>query len=88
LITPAQRTAMKVAVAGLNGENGTPTANAYAEAGAYMLGTNTSNSSYSGFSDSVSPSKSGNNYISPLSSTTSASCDGRGIYFLTDGNPN
>ncbi len=88
LITPAQRTAIKVAVAGLNGENGTPTANAYAEAGAYMLGTNTSNSSYSGFSDSVSSSKSGNNYISPLSSTTSASCDGRGIYFLTDGNPN
>lgn len=41
---------------------------------------------YSGFAKSVTASKSGSNYISPLSSPSS--CDGRGIYFLTDGEPN
>lgn len=89
LLTDTQRRLIKTEVADLVGSNGTPTANAYAEAGAYMLGTNTvytSGGSYSGFNDSVSTSKSGNNYISPLSSPSS--CDGRGIYFLTDGSPN
>jgi len=86
-----QRKKIKQAISGLIGNNGTPTANAYAEAGAYMLGTNTlysSTSSYSGFNDSVSASKIGNKYNSPLLSSTSTTCDGRGIYFLTDGNPN
>lgn len=155
LVNSAQRTAIKTAVANLKGENGTPTANAYAEAGAYMLGKNTSvtsitypkeeyvkdNSSnvyykctawsgagctsyrggsdniysstgyilndcqvfgnrclsknisqsanvwgFSGFNNSISSAKNGSNYISPLSSASS--CDGRGIYFLTDGEPN
>ena len=93
LLDDTQRSLIKKEVAGLVGSNGTPTANAYAEAGAYMLGTNTryvnENGIYSGFNDSVKDSKSnGNNgnYISPLSSPSS--CDGRGIYFLTDGNPN
>ena len=45
LLTVTQRAAIKTAVAGLKGENGTPTANAYAEAGAYMLGKSTSVSS-------------------------------------------
>ena len=154
LVTTAQRNAIKTAVANLQGENGTPTANAYAEAGAYMLGNTTAStitkpreeyvnfsgsryyqcaswrgtscvsyysSSYitstsgytsaacgaytsgtclsknktqsakdwgfSGFDKSISSSKSGTNYVSPLSSNN-ASCDGRGIYFLTDGEPN
>ena len=157
LMNTAQRTAIKTAVANLQGENGTPTANAYAEAGAYMLGNTTasiitkpreeyvrfntvnryyqctswrgtscvnySNSTsnsitstfgytsancgaytsgtclsknktqsakdwgFSGFDKSITGSKSGSNYISPLSSNN-ASCDGRGIYFLTDGEPN
>lgn len=89
LLTDAQRRLIKTEIAGLIGSNGTPTANAYAEAGAYMLGTNTvytSGGVYSGFNDSVNTSKSNGNYISPLSSPSS--CDGRGIYFLTDGNPN
>ena len=90
LVTPEQRKNIKTAVAALNGSNGTPTANAYAEAGAYMLGTNTlyynGGGLYSGFNDSVASSKNGNKYISPLSSPSS--CDGRGIYFLTDGSPN
>lgn len=41
LLTDAQRRLIKTEIAGLIGSNGTPTANAYAEAGAYMLGTNT-----------------------------------------------
>ncbi|MGP5437232.1 pilus assembly protein PilY [Psychrobacter alimentarius] len=157
LLNDAQRTKIKNAVAAAGGGNGTPTANAYAEVGAYMLGKNTSavysssreeyikvdstnryyqctewNNSglscsryntgsfitttagstsapcqnnnaftclsrdyntktaeelgYSGFSKSVTASKSLPNYISPLSSPSS--CDGRGIYFLTDGEPN
>lgn len=46
----------------------TPIANAYAEAGAYMLKGNTS-------------------YSSPMPATP-AQCDGYGLYFLTDGEPN
>lgn len=89
LLTEVQRTKIKTVVAAAGGGNGTPTANAYAEVGAYMLGTNTpSGSEYSGFNRSVGSSKSGSNYISPLTSTTTAICDGRGIYFLTDGVPN
>lgn len=89
LLTEVQRTKIKTVVAAAGGGNGTPTANAYAEVGAYMLGTNTSSGSeYSGFNKSVGSSKSGGNYISPLTSTTNATCDGRGIYFLTDGVPN
>lgn len=85
LLDETQRYAIKVAVAPLKGEQGTPTANAYAEAGAYMLGTKTSGTG-SGFSKSYKDTKNSGNYISPLSSPSS--CDGRGIYFLTDGEPN
>ncbi|AXI01521.1 pilus assembly protein [Aquirhabdus parva] len=43
----------------------------------------------SGVPYSVSSAKSGNNYISPLpASTARASCDGQGIYILSDGVPN
>ena len=85
LLDAAQRTKIKTAVADARGGNGTPTANAYAEVGAYMLGTNTSGTG-SGFNKSVADSKSNGDYVSPL--TTASSCDGRGIYFLTDGEPN
>ncbi|CAN6959556.1 pilus assembly protein PilY [Psychrobacter okhotskensis] len=86
LVDATQIAKIKKAVADARGGNGTPTANAYAEVGAYMLGTNPSASSYSGYDKSVADSKSGGRYNSPLSSPSS--CDGRGIYFLTDGNPN
>ncbi len=86
LVDDTQRHLIKTEIAKLIGYNGTPTANAYAEVGAYMLGTNPSRSSYSGYDDSVKSSKNSRGYISPLSSPSS--CDGRGIYFLTDGNPN
>ena len=86
LVDATQIGKIKKAVAEARGGNGTPTANAYAEVGAYMLGKNTSASTYSGYNKSVSDSKSGGSYNSPLSSPSS--CDGRGIYFLTDGEPN
>lgn len=161
LLSADQRTKIKNAVANLQGSGGTPTANAYAEVAAYMLGKNTTtsitgpsedyivNSSnnnqymacnrrglscvglassywtngspsgytrqicssiswlngattycwvknrtlnanenvYSGFNKSVNASQNGTNYLSPLSNTDTQ-CDGQGIYFLTDGNPN
>ncbi|MGE8557214.1 MAG: pilus assembly protein PilC [Acinetobacter sp.] len=137
LLTTAQRTAIKTAVANLRGSLGTPTAHAYAEVAAYMLGTTTSNgfsreiilknssnntaycqswsgasctswvgyytddvdlagytqSGYrfsgvlSGTAKSVGTSKDGSTYKSPLS-TTNTQCNGQGIYFLTDGEPN
>ncbi|MDA3501757.1 pilus assembly protein [Acinetobacter sp. AOR34_HL] len=161
LLSTTQRTAIKTAVANLQGGGGTPTANAYAEVAAYMLGKNTttnitgpsedyivnannnnqykactmrglscvgltsnswttgspsgytrqicssiswtsgattycwtksrtlsaSDNVYSGFDKSVTSSKSSSNYSSPLS-TTNTQCNGQGIYFLTDGNPN
>lgn len=153
LLTSTQRTAIKTAVANLVGSNGTPTANAYAEVAAYMLGETTASGSnanqgyflltgsnagyygicqqwsgtsctswarfyyqsgfspsgytaggtgtldgYSGryylgekmdrgFAKSITTSKSGAKYTSPLS-TTNTQCNGQGIYFLTDGEPN
>ena len=153
LLSTTQRTAIKTAVANLRGSGNTPTANAYAEVAAYMLGetTATGSSNYQGyflltggnagyyaicqewsgttctswagwyyqsgltpsgytagptgtlagyegryylgektdrgFAKSVTTSKSGAKYISPLS-TTNTQCDGQGIYFLTDGYPN
>lgn len=85
LLDDAQRQKIRNVVAAAGGGGGTPTANAYAEVGAYMLGSKT-NGTGSGFNKSVSTSKSSGNYISPL--LTPSSCDGRGIYFLTDGAPN
>ncbi|MEC5210025.1 type IV pilus assembly protein PilY1 [Psychrobacter sp. PL15] len=87
LLNETQRKLIKKEVAELKGIGGTPTANAYAEVGAYMLGTKTpSDNNDSGFSDSVSSSKENGKYISPLLSDST--CDGQGIYFLTDGLPN
>ncbi|WP_252725375.1 pilus assembly protein [Acinetobacter indicus] len=158
LVTSAQRNAIKTAIAGLVGSNGTPTANAYAEVAAYMLGTTTDvnytgeKESYvyagvfnngtaaygtctawsglncrsygspyigrglyniracnlnwgdgrnclvetvnvnsvgtgiSGFNKSISTSKISARYATPLSSASQ--CNGQGIYFLSDGNPN
>ena len=85
LLDDVQRQNIRNVVAAAGGGGGTPTANAYAEVGAYMLGTKT-NGDGSGFNKSTTLSKTNNSYISPLSSPSS--CDGRGIYFLTDGAPN
>ncbi|MFN0296058.1 pilus assembly protein PilC [Acinetobacter albensis] len=153
LLITAQRTAIKTAVANLIGSNGTPTANAYAEVAAYMLGETTATASNAnqgyflltggntgyyaicqqwsgtncaswngfyyqsgftpsgytqgatgtlsgyagryylgekldrGFAKSITISKSGTKYSSPLP-TNNTQCNGQGIYFLTDGQPN
>lgn len=72
-------------------ETNTPIANAYTEAGAYMLGNKTSRStsSDSGFSESADTTKIRDNskYKSPIGAVQSQ-CDGYGVYFLTDGVPN
>ncbi|MCG3842863.1 pilus assembly protein PilY [Psychrobacter sp. Ps1] len=86
-LTAAQRVELIDKAVALEASGGTPTASALAEAGAYMMGTNTkvsSYSNYSGFSQSVSSAKQSNSYISPLSDKE---CSGNGIYLLTDGVP-
>ena len=94
LLDATQIAKIKTAVAEARGGGFTPTANAYAEVGAYMLGTNTSGTD-SGFGKSVTTSKSNGNYVSPLIKKDAtgkvigaSSCEGNGIYFLTDGEPN
>ncbi|MGP9773403.1 pilus assembly protein PilY [Psychrobacter sp. AOP1-A1-57] len=87
-LTAPQRAALINAAKDLEASGLTPTAHALAESGAYMMGTTTKgggSDNYSGFDDSVSSSKSGNAYISPLNTQE---CSGNGIYLLTDGQPN
>ncbi len=84
-----QRTLLRQAVAGLSASGNTPTSHAYAEAAAYLLGTSTKASPDSGFDASVNNVKDGNKYISPLQPAASrVSCDGQGIYVLSDGEAN
>ena len=72
-------------VAGLTAKGFTPTPSAFAEAGAYMLGTNTSGTG-SGFDNSDASTKitDGTLYQQGAQQTT---CAGNGIYLLTDGEP-
>ncbi len=58
----------------LKARGGTPTAHAYAETGAYMMGTDTWDS---GFAKYTGYTQGG-----------AGTCDGQGIYLLTDGNAN
>lgn len=92
-----QRLLLLTRIAGLSAYNGTPTANAYAEAAAYMLGTTTKGIDNSGFANAnPDVNKTGNNYNAPLSiqkqiaanDPNEAKCFGQGIYVLTDGYPN
>ena len=161
VVGSAQRSTLRTAVDGLTASGLTPTAHAYAEAAAYLMGTSTrseaeiqvdvykkevvtttyyrcdslsttdftnniqscSSSGWtllgstppsdlgdytnngsdvfykkemqlgpnaeSGFADSVESSKSGTNYISPLPAAADrVSCDGQGVYILSDGAAN
>lgn len=87
-LTTIQKTSLRSYIAGLEPRGGTPTATAYAESGAYVLGTSTSNvgNEYSGFSNIPNDSiiRNTSNYAKPESSQ----CAGTGIYLLTDGSPN
>lgn len=83
-----QKNKLRSHIAALIPDGGTPIARAFAEAGAYVLGNNTTSgtSTYSGFlnTDNDGVIRNSNNYIKPESSQ----CAGTGIYMLTDGEPN
>ncbi len=83
-----QKASLRRYIANLEALGGTPTAIAYTEAGAYVLGSSTSTvgSKYSGFLNIANDNsiRDGTNYIKPESSQ----CAGQGIYLLTDGLPN
>lgn len=85
-LTMANRQLMANYVAGLTARGGTPTPSAFAEAGAYMLGTKTSGTG-SGFtnSDNITKIPNRTRYLQGAQETT---CAGNGIYLLTDGEPN
>lgn len=85
-LTMENRQLMANYVAGLTARGGTPTPSAFAEAGAYMLGTNTSGTG-SGFtnSDNITKIQDKTRYLQGAQETT---CAGNGIYLLTDGEPN
>lgn len=87
LLTSENREKILEKIVELNVYNGTPSAPAYAEAGAYMLGKNTYDMPRSGYSYSHAESRDGNKgYKSPLKDIdTNSKCNGQGIYFLTDG---
>lgn len=89
-LTPDQRIKLITKIGGLEAVGGTPTAQALAEAGAYMMGTTTKNSSYSsysGFANSVVESKNPKDQTKYESPLNSSECSGNGIYLLTDGIP-
>lgn len=88
------------AVNALRAINGTPTAFAYAEVAAYMMGQTTKSKTGSGFTESTLGStttennivkKNGirdeNNYFNPPAVDGTKTCNSQGIYFLTDGVP-
>lgn len=89
-LTPANREKLLEKIVSLDVYNGTPSAMAYAESAAYLLGVNTSGMTNSGYaySDANTTPKIRNDkgYVSPLAGiNTSSQCNGQGIYFLTDG---
>ncbi|GAC1370065.1 MAG: PilC/PilY family type IV pilus protein [Aquirhabdus sp.] len=67
-----------------DGNSTTNPAQGFAEAASYLLGTTTTGDANSGFASSVSASKNGSIYKTPLT-PDSAKCAGVGIYFLTAG---
>lgn len=90
-LTAANREKLLEKIVSLDVYNGTPSAMAYAESAAYLLGANTSGMTNSGYaySDANTTPKirnANNGYVSPLTGIdTSSQCNGQGIYFLTDG---
>lgn len=85
----ANRKKMLDIIKDMQANTNTPTAHAYAEAGSYMMGTTTktdATNNYSGFGKANANAVNGTNYLSPIDTTST--CQGYGIYFLTDGAPN
>ena len=79
------------AVNGLQAVGGTPTAYAYAEVAAYLMGQTTAGvsgaGSISGFTANVSNISNALSYANPTSVSSTKQCNTQGIYFLTDGAP-
>lgn len=66
----------------------TPTAQAYAEVAAYMLGQSTKDKLGSGFNESsVGEIRTNSTYLNPTQINQDKQCNTQGIYFLTDGVP-
>ncbi|MCU4327339.1 pilus assembly protein PilC [Acinetobacter johnsonii] len=90
-VSVTQRKYLAQKVAELAAVTNTPTASAYAETAAYLLGTSTKMSGgYFGFESSNENAKNGDNYVAPASMTQTEDqkqCHGQGIYVLTDGEP-
>ncbi|MDH0710402.1 PilC/PilY family type IV pilus protein [Acinetobacter johnsonii] len=90
-VSITQRKYLAQKVAELAAVTNTPTASAYAETAAYLLGTSTKMSNgYFGFESSNENAKSGDSYAAPASMTQTEDqkqCRGQGIYVLTDGEP-
>lgn len=90
-VSITQRKYLAQKVAELAAVTNTPTASAYAETAAYLLGTSTKMSGgYFGFESSNENAKNGDNYVAPASMTQTEDqkqCRGQGIYVLTDGEP-
>ena len=86
-LSDVNRDAILQKIVSLNAWSGPPSAAAYAESAAYMLGKNTYDMTRSGYSYSHAESRDGNKgYKSPLKDIdTNSKCNGQGIYFLTDG---
>ncbi|MDO5651292.1 MAG: PilC/PilY family type IV pilus protein [Moraxella sp.] len=96
-LTHAHRMELIKYIANLRAAGNTPTATAYAEVGAYMIGTRPAHladiNSYTGFTSSPSSTKvaDSSRYQSPIDldkSPAQCSGEGYGIFFLTDGEPN
>lgn len=88
-----QRRILIEEIAKLGARGGTPTANAYAEAAASLMGTTTQGLSNSGFNYAGTGATSGGSYVRPDSITkqmtgSTTQCSGQGVYVLTDGDPN
>lgn len=81
------RNKMVRAVKALRAADGTPTAFAYAEVAAYMMGQTTKDESYSGFVANKANISDATKYLNPTSVTSTKQCNTQGIYFLTDGVP-
>lgn len=91
VVKDTHRKKMIRAVNALYADGGTPTAYAYAEVAAYLMGQTTTGvtdaTNASGFTADKTNISGSTNYIAPTSITKTNQCNTQGIYFLTDGEP-
>lgn len=85
----SQRNKLLTLINGMSGRGGTPTAQAYAEAAAALLGTTSgSNGGIGNAEDGSTETVSSKIYYKRPVDDTEPKCSGKGIYVLTDGLPN